>query len=150
MCEWPGKIIFAYAGIGIAMVTLIESMVRVTIRHSDSEPIASEAATVRISRDEATGAERPLKPVAPGDRIMAQDPSTRGRITRDVKNFAGIAGNIAATAPRKRQNHGDCSGYARYSRGLSLGSDTGGIVDFNPGPPIHGDEAGGLLDPPQP
>ncbi len=39
------KMIFGYAGIGIAMVTLIESMVRVTIRHSDSEPIASEAAT---------------------------------------------------------------------------------------------------------
>jgi hypothetical protein len=83
------KIIFGYAGIGIAMVTLIESMVRVTIRHSDSEPIASEAATVRISRDEATGAERPLKPVAPGDRIMAQDPSTPGRITRDVENSQG-------------------------------------------------------------
>ena len=60
-----------YAGIGIAMLTLIESTVRATIRHSDSEPIASEAATASISRDEATGAERPLKPTAPGDRIMA-------------------------------------------------------------------------------
>ena len=60
-----------YAGIGIAMLTLIDSTVRATIRHNDSEPIASEAATASISRDEATGAERPLKPTAPGDRIMA-------------------------------------------------------------------------------
>ncbi len=60
-----------YAGIGIAMLTLIDSTVRATIRHNDSEPIASEAATASISRDEATGAERPLKPAAPGDRIMA-------------------------------------------------------------------------------
>jgi hypothetical protein len=58
------------AGIGIAMVTLIESTVRVTIRHSDNAPIASVAATASFRRDEATGAERPLKPQAPDDRIM--------------------------------------------------------------------------------
>ena len=52
------------------MLTLIESTVRETIRHSDNAPIASEAATAPVSRDEATGAERPLKPAAPGDRIM--------------------------------------------------------------------------------
>ena len=63
--------IFGYAGIGIAMLTLIESIVRVTIRQSDSDPIASEAATASVSRDEATGAEWPLKPAAPGDRVMA-------------------------------------------------------------------------------
>jgi hypothetical protein len=56
---------------GIAMLTLIETTVRVTITHSDSDPIASVAATASISRDDATGAGRPLKPVAPGDRIMA-------------------------------------------------------------------------------
>jgi len=61
-----------YAGIGIAMATLIESTVRVTIRHSDSEPIASEAATASVSRDEATGADGRTKPAAPGDRIMAE------------------------------------------------------------------------------
>jgi hypothetical protein len=60
-----------YAGIGIAMATLIESTVRVTIRHSDSEPIASEAATASVSRDEATGADGRTKPAARGDRIMA-------------------------------------------------------------------------------
>ena len=65
-----GKNNFGYAGIGIAMETLIESAVRVTITHSDSEPIASAAATASISREEATGVERPLKPKAPGDRIM--------------------------------------------------------------------------------
>jgi hypothetical protein len=60
-----------YISTGIAMVALIESTVRVTIRHSDSDPIASVAATASISREEATGAWRLLKPVAPGDRIMA-------------------------------------------------------------------------------
>jgi hypothetical protein len=68
--KWLGKIAFDYAGKGIAMETLIESTVRVTIRHSDSEPIASEAATASISRVDATGAKRPLKPQAPDDRIM--------------------------------------------------------------------------------
>jgi hypothetical protein len=76
-----------YAGIGIAMLTLIESTVRATIRHSDSEPIASEAATASIKRDEATGAERPLKPAAPGDRVMAGNPSRSGRITRNAPRF---------------------------------------------------------------
>src|SRR5258708_34335134 len=54
------------------MVTLIESTVSVTIRHSDSAPIASEAATVWVSRDDATGAERPSKPAPPCDRVMAE------------------------------------------------------------------------------
>jgi hypothetical protein len=65
------KIVLTYVGIGIAMLTLIDSAVRVTIRHSDSEPIASEAATASISRDEATGADGLSKP-APDDRIMAE------------------------------------------------------------------------------
>ena len=69
--QFSGKWFFRYAGIGSAMLTLIENTVRVTIRQSDSEPIASEVATASISRDEATGAELPLKPAAPGDRIMA-------------------------------------------------------------------------------
>src|SRR5882672_133415 len=54
------------------MVTLIESTVSVTIRHTDNAPIASEAATVWVSRDEATGAERPSKPAPPCDRVMAE------------------------------------------------------------------------------
>ena len=68
-------------GIGIAIETLIESTVRVTIRQSDNEPIASVAATASFNRDEATGAQRPLKPTAPGDRIMAGILKMRGRIT---------------------------------------------------------------------
>jgi hypothetical protein len=55
----------------MAMLTLIESTVRVTITQSDNEPIASEAATAWASREEATGADGRSKPVAPGDRIMA-------------------------------------------------------------------------------
>jgi hypothetical protein len=69
--QWLGRNNLSQAGIGIAMVTLIESAVRVTIKHSDSAPIASEAATVSVSRDEAAGAERPSNP-APGDPIMAE------------------------------------------------------------------------------
>ena len=37
------------------MLTLIDSMVRVTIRHSESEPIASEAATALINRVRSNG-----------------------------------------------------------------------------------------------
>jgi hypothetical protein len=54
------------------MLTLIESTVSATIRHSDSEPSASAAATASIKRGEAAGALRPPKPVAPGDRIMVE------------------------------------------------------------------------------
>jgi hypothetical protein len=39
------------------MPILIESTMRETIRQSDSEPIASKAATASVSREEATGAE---------------------------------------------------------------------------------------------
>jgi hypothetical protein len=53
------------------MLTLLESSVRATIRQSDIEAIASEAATASISRVDATVATRPLKPAAPVDRIMA-------------------------------------------------------------------------------
>jgi hypothetical protein len=67
------------------MPILTDSTVKATIRHSDNEPIASVAATASVNRDEATGVFRPLKPVAPGDRIMVLNPSRRGRITRDVE-----------------------------------------------------------------
>ena len=54
------------------MQTLIDSTLRLTIRHSDSAPIASEAATAWVSREEATGAERLAKPTAPDDRVMTE------------------------------------------------------------------------------
>jgi hypothetical protein len=90
-----------YAGIGIAMLTLIENTVRVTIRHSDNEQIASEAATAPASLEEATGADGPSKPAAPGDRIMAEFLRCAGESPATAKNFAGIAGNIAAAPASK-------------------------------------------------
>ena len=67
----------------MAMLTLIENTVRVTIKQSESAPIASAAATASCNREEATGAERPLKPIAPDDRIMAEFLWMRRRITCD-------------------------------------------------------------------
>src|SRR5664279_3438248 len=96
-----GKNDFGYAGIGIAMETLIESAVRVTITHSDSEPIASEAATAWASREEATGAVRPSKPAAPGVRIMVEFLRCAGESPPRPPDFAGIAGNIGAGAASK-------------------------------------------------
>jgi hypothetical protein len=61
-----------YAGIGIAMLSLSENTVSVTIRQSDNDPIASVAATASCSRPEATGAERPSKPAGRGDRVMVE------------------------------------------------------------------------------
>jgi hypothetical protein len=87
-----------YAGIGIAMLTLIESTVRATITHSDSEPKASVAATASFSLDEATGAGRPLKPEAPGDRIMAEILQGGANHPRYFCDSSAIAGNIAAVA----------------------------------------------------
>jgi len=137
------------------METLIESMVRVTIRHSDSEPIASEAATVRVSRDEATGPGRVLKPAGPDDRIMAGILQWRANHPQRFQNFAGIAGNIGAAVPRKWQNGGDFACYARYSSGTSaiasrLGGNAGRVLGIGVRAPVHGDETGGLFDPPQP
>jgi hypothetical protein len=100
--------VFDYAGIGIAMLTLIDSTARATITHSDSEPIASEAATASISLDEATGAERPLKPKAPGDRIMAEILHGGQRITPATS--AILQGSSAILRRRragKRQNGGE-------------------------------------------
>jgi hypothetical protein len=78
------KIVLGYAGSGSAMLTLIDSTVSATIRQSESEPIASEAATALVNRDEATDAAWPSKPAARGDRIMAGKSSKRGRITRET------------------------------------------------------------------
>jgi hypothetical protein len=74
-----------YAGKGIAIESLIESNVSVTTRQSESEPIASVAATASVNRDDATGAAWRLKPIAPVGGVMALYPSTRARITRVVK-----------------------------------------------------------------
>jgi hypothetical protein len=80
-----GLEILDYAGSGMAIETLIDSIVRVTIRHNDNAPIARDAATACVSRDDASGAERPLKPAAPGDRFMAESSFNAGRITRNLQ-----------------------------------------------------------------
>ena len=49
---------------------LLDSTVRVTIRQSDSEAIASAAATASISRGDATATAGLEKPAAPEDRVM--------------------------------------------------------------------------------
>jgi hypothetical protein len=92
-------------GKGIATVALIDSTVRVTMRQSDSVPIASEVAMAPSNREEATGARLLSKPTAPGDRIIGLNPCNAGRITRDSRdvqeNLAMITGNIAAGRPLK-------------------------------------------------
>jgi hypothetical protein len=58
----------------MAMPAWLESKVRVTIRQSDSEAIASEAATASLSRGDATVTAGQLKPAAPEDRVMGPNP----------------------------------------------------------------------------
>jgi hypothetical protein len=52
---------------------LLDSTVMVTIRQSDSEAIASEAATASLSRDDATATAGLVKPIPP-DRVMGPNP----------------------------------------------------------------------------
>ena len=95
------------------MLTLIDSTVSVTIRHSESEPIASEAATALVNRDEATSAAWPSKPAARGDRIMAGKSLKIADESPAEPVLAGIAGNIWAGSTQKWQNNGEERGYAR-------------------------------------
>ena len=88
-------------GIGIAMVTLIESTVRVTIRNSDSAPIASEAATALVSSGRSNGCGAAVKACCAGRPYHGRNPLARGRITRDAPKFAGVAGKIGATPASK-------------------------------------------------
>ena len=55
---------------GIAAPSLLDTTVMVTIRQSDSEAIASEAATASINRRDATATAGLVKPAAPEDRVM--------------------------------------------------------------------------------
>jgi hypothetical protein len=136
------------------MVTLIDSNVSATIRHSDNEPTASVAATAWINRGEATGAERPLKPVAsPDNRIITAHPSRPGRITRTLK-ASERTGRIAAEPNQKmvkpRRNVSFCSQSILPIRVLRLGGNPGRVAGIRVGTPIHGHEAGGLFYAPQP
>jgi hypothetical protein len=53
--------------------SLLDSTVMVTIRQSDSEAIASDAATASISRGDATATAGLVKPAAL-DRVMGPNP----------------------------------------------------------------------------
>ena len=55
---------------GTPAPSLLDSTVRVTLRQSESEAIASEAATASISRVDATATAGLLKPTGPEDRVM--------------------------------------------------------------------------------
>jgi hypothetical protein len=70
----------AYSG-GMAILAFIDNAATTTARQSENAPKASDAATASINRGEATLALRPLKPCAPGERIMAKIPGGCGRIT---------------------------------------------------------------------
>ena len=77
-------------GNGIATVALIDSTVRVTMRQSDSVPIASDVAMAPSNREQATGARLLSKPTAPDDRIIGLNPCNAGRITRDSHDVRKI------------------------------------------------------------
>ena len=71
-------------------MALIDNTVNVTMRHSDSVPIASEVAMALANREEATGAAWLAKPAMPGDRIMVQILATRD----ESPAASSIAGSI--------------------------------------------------------
>ena len=96
----------SYAGIGIAMAILVESTVRVTIRHSDTAPSASEAATAWVSPDEATSAARPSKPAASGDRVMAEILECAGESPAACKVFRSNHGQYWGKTARKMAKWG--------------------------------------------
>src|SRR5258707_3245317 len=83
------------------MPALIESTVRVTIRHIESAPSASEPATAWVSLDETTDAARPPKPAAPDDRIIAKIPQRAGESPATHDGFRNndrqYCGGIAPT-----------------------------------------------------
>jgi hypothetical protein len=88
----------------MAMLAFIDNAATTTARQSENAPKASDAATASINRGEATLALRPLKPCAPGERIMARIPGGCGRITRNVAGTVAFpAGNIAAVPRRIRR-----------------------------------------------
>lgn len=57
---------------GSPAASLLDITVRVTIRQSDSEAIASEAATASVSRLDATATAGLLKPAGREDRGMVE------------------------------------------------------------------------------
>jgi hypothetical protein len=93
-------------GMGIATVALIDNTVKVTMRQSDSVPIASEVAIAPSKREEATGARLLSKPTAPGDRIIGLNPCNAGRITRDSRDIGKILQSSPAILRRASSENG--------------------------------------------
>ena len=127
----------------MAIASLIESNVSVTIRHSESEPTASVAATASANRGDATGADRRLKPVAPVDGVMAEHPSCG----RESPATVNMSRDSPAILRQGRLEHGQNTADVPMWPVSRLGGDARRIVDFITIPaPIHADEAGRLLD----
>jgi hypothetical protein len=84
-------------GSGIAIVTLIDSIVSAITTHSDNAPIVTKVAVALASRDGTAGTVRLSKPAVPGDHVMVQ---ILGCGTNHLHCLAGgfaiVAGNIAA------------------------------------------------------
>ena len=60
------------AGMGIPAPSLPDSTVKVTIKQSESDAMASEAATVPLSRVDAIATAGPVKPAGAKDRLMVE------------------------------------------------------------------------------
>ncbi|MCA6109918.1 hypothetical protein [Bradyrhizobium cenepequi] len=87
---------------GIAIVTLIDSIVSVITTHGDNAPVVTEVAVALASRDGTAGAVRLSKPAVPGDHVMVQILACVGESPRSLAGgFAIVAGNIAAVTMRK-------------------------------------------------
>src|SRR6478609_3236414 len=123
------------------MLALIENTVRVTIRHSDSEAIASEAATASASLDESASAGQRTKPAGPGDRVMVQFPHCASESPANTARCRSARGQHCGDAALKMAKSRRIRPYFRRS---GLGADLGVL------PPVHGDKARSLLDPVQP
>src|SRR6266581_7376758 len=107
------------------MLALIESTARATIRHSDSEPIASAAATASVNADEAVGALWPLKPAAPDGRIMVWILSRCGRITCIIGRISQRSRATLGRLPLRkmaetRQSSALCPLFPGYFLAISL------------------------------
>jgi hypothetical protein len=82
--------------IGMLRAALIESAVTTATRQSENALSASDATTASISRVDATGALRPLNPVALYDRVMVRVLGTRANHPRNAKDIAIPTGFIGA------------------------------------------------------
>ena len=109
---------------GNAPPILLDSTTSVTIRHSESEAIASEAATASCSLLDATAAAGLLKPAGPGDRVMveslqksANQSHRAGRISLARCRFVTVfTGKIAARPAGKAAEVGRGGRYAHDPR----------------------------------